>query len=74
MVVQIYTRSAFSATRPRLLFTVSFARDVNRVNYDISPDGERFVMLNPGEQDLPATQISILQNWFDELKRIVPTN
>jgi hypothetical protein len=31
-------------------------------------------MLNPGEQDLPATQISILQNWFEELKRIVLTN
>ena len=44
------------------------------MNYDISPDGERFLMLNPGDEDLPATQISVLQNWFEELKRLVPTN
>jgi hypothetical protein len=54
--------TAYMAPEQARLFTGSFARDANRVNYDISPDGERFVMLNPGEQDLPATQISILQN------------
>ena len=72
MAVKITT--PFNATRPRLLFTGSFARNPNRVNYDISPDGERFLMLNPGQEDLPATHISVLQNWFEELKRLVPTN
>jgi hypothetical protein len=72
MVVQMGTQSAVSVTRPRLLFTGAFARNANRVNYDVSPDGQRFVMLNPGEQDLPATQISVLQNWFEELERLVP--
>jgi len=45
-----------------------------RVN--ISPDGEQFLMFNgePGRADETATrpQINIVQNWFEELKELVP--
>ena len=46
---------------------------------DVLPDG-RFVgvlgELNPatGEPVDPAIQIHIVQHWFEELKRLVPTN
>jgi serine/threonine-protein kinase len=44
--------------------------------YDVSADGQRFLMLEP----LPAAEtpdvrpdIVIVQNWFEELQRLVPT-
>jgi hypothetical protein len=44
-------------------------------SYDVSPDGQRFLMLKPPPFD-PATapQIVLVQDWFEELKRLVPTN
>jgi len=41
-------------------------------SYDVSPDGQRFLMLK-GEPTQAITQINIVQNWFEELKRRVPT-
>jgi eukaryotic-like serine/threonine-protein kinase len=43
--------------------------------YDVSPDGQRFLMLKrTTSQDPPATpaRIVIVQNWMEELKRLVP--
>lgn len=50
----------------------SFHRD-----YDITPDGERFLMVFPADQadavtETAADQINIVQNWFEELKERVP--
>ena len=47
------------------------------LNHDITPDGSRFVTIvgadpNGGEQR--AQQIVIVSNWFEELKRLAPTN
>jgi hypothetical protein len=41
-------------------------------NYDVSPDGKRFLMLKPSESAEAATQINVVLNWFEELKRRVP--
>ena len=45
-------------------------------DYDIMPDGERFIMIFPeGAVDSVAPdrpQINIVQNWFEELKERVP--
>ena len=46
-------------------------------NYDITPDGERFLAIFPTEEEAepPAPerpQINIVQNWFEELKERVP--
>jgi hypothetical protein len=35
--------------------------------YDVSPDGQRFLMIKQGEQ--VPTQINVVQNWISELKR-----
>jgi hypothetical protein len=45
--------------------------------YDISSDGQRFLMIKPGggsDQTAAPTNIVVVQNWFEELKRLVPTN
>ncbi len=42
-----------------------------RTNYDVTPDGQKFVMLQESEQ--ATTQINVVLNWFEELKQRVPT-
>ena len=43
--------------------------------YDVAPDGNRFLMMRAVERPrLKLTQMILVQNWFEELKRRVPTN
>jgi eukaryotic-like serine/threonine-protein kinase len=43
--------------------------------YDISPDDQRFLMIKQGSNDQAAPpQIVVIQNWLEELKRLVPAN
>ena len=74
MVVAVTTQPTFTAGRPRLLFTGPFVRSGVRADYDVSPDGESFVMLDSGEDSGAATKINAMLNWFEELKRLIPTN
>ena len=39
--------------------------------YDILPDGKRFVMIR-GADPQGTREIVLVQNWFEELKRLVP--
>jgi hypothetical protein len=42
-------------------------------NYDVTADGQRFLMIKPVAQEgAAATQIHVVLNWFEELKRRVP--
>ena len=43
-------------------------------HYDVGPDGQRFLMLKEDESAASTAQINIVLNWFEELKRLVPTN
>jgi hypothetical protein len=43
--------------------------------YDVSPDGRRFLMIKSLNAAVPASaavQIVVVQNWFEELKRLAP--
>jgi len=39
----------------------------------VTPDGQRFVMIKSGNAVADANAIIIVQHWFEELKRLVPT-
>jgi eukaryotic-like serine/threonine-protein kinase len=74
MAVQITTQPTFAAGRPTMLFEGDYLSSpfpATGVTYDITPDGRRFLMITdaPTEQ---ATQINVVVNWFEELKRRVP--
>jgi eukaryotic-like serine/threonine-protein kinase len=75
LAVEISTQPAFAAGKPRMLFQAPYlSSPVTFPNYDVSPDGQRFLMLKPVEQAQAApTQINVVLNWFEELKRLVPT-
>ena len=41
--------------------------------FDIAPDGKRFLVIKGGGDDAPAPQsLVVIQNWDQELKRLVP--
>jgi hypothetical protein len=43
--------------------------------YDVSPDGQRFLMIKESggtDQTTAAPQLTIVQHWTEELKRLVP--
>ena len=71
MVVSIETEPTFTPGRPKVLFTGRYFAGAGR-NYDISPDGQRFLMIKAEEE--AAAQINVVLNWFEELKRLAPTN
>jgi serine/threonine protein kinase len=77
MRVGVERAPSWEATTPTLLvkegyFTVPGG---NRGRtYDISPDGQRFLMIKEGGSEQAAVpQIIVAQNWDQELKRLVPT-
>jgi serine/threonine protein kinase len=74
MVVEVTTQGAFSAGRPQMLFEATYQHTPGTFpNYDVAPDGQRFLMLKASEQEQAAAQINVVQNWFEELKQRVPT-
>ena len=69
MVVSVATTPSFKAGRPEPLFEAHFEADL-WTNYDVSADGERFLMVRPDPQ--APREIRIVQHWFDEVRRLLP--
>ena len=74
MVVEVTTQPNFSAGSPKALFEGQFfiTGDGN-TSYDVAPDGQRLLMIQESAEQQRA-QINVVLNWFEELKRLVPTN
>jgi serine/threonine-protein kinase len=74
MVVDITIQPGFSVGKPKMLFQGPYvSTPFTMPYYDVSRDGQRFLMLKPSEQTPSLNQIVVVQNWFEELKRRVPT-
>ena len=75
MAVDITTRPAFYASHPRALFEGQYLfNGTTGSAYDVSPDGQRFLMIQPAKPDEPTTQIHVVLNWGEELKRYTNKN
>lgn len=67
--------AVFQPGRPTLLFEGSFELGGNFHNYDVSPDGQRFVMVQSEEAPEAAPErLHVVLRWLDELERRVPVN
>ncbi len=66
MVAPVRTGESFSAGTPQALFEGSFG-----FGYDVTADGQRFVMVQLEEQAGDTTQLNFVFNWFDEVRRRV---
>lgn len=80
MAVDIDDLGSFRAGAPHELFTVQDGlprtpiRSIPVRSYDVYPDGRHFIVSLPEHQtDLPVARLNVVLNWFDELKRRVPT-
>jgi len=75
IAVDIVTQPGFAAGKPRVLFEQQYVpTPLTSPNYDVSPDGQRFLMLKPNQSaEVAPTQINVVLNWFEELKQKVPT-
>jgi len=76
MALDVATQPSFSAGKPHMLFEGQyFTSDWPLIGtaYDVSADGQRFLMVKATEQSSSATQINVVLNWFEELKQKIPT-
>ena len=69
MAVAIETEPTLQLGATQQLFEGRYLGDPDRANYDVASNGERFLMVKE-----PTPQIIFVENWFEELKRLVPTN
>ena len=74
--VDIFTESDFRFSNEQTLPVEGFNVVTLHRDYDITPDGERLVMVFPADQaessESTRPQINIVLNWFEELKARVP--
>ncbi len=68
MLVETETEHEFRAGRPQVLFRGPFALDnFANANYDVSADGQRFIMVQSKESGM--VNVRVVLNWFAELER-----
>jgi serine/threonine protein kinase len=70
MAVGTTTRSNFSADKPKVLFEEHYATYNTMPAYDVTPDGQRFLLAKTGEQG--PQEINVVLNWVEELQRSLP--
>ena len=85
MRVPVKTGSTFERGTPEKVFDAPYlvrppgalgALGTTGRLYDVSADGQRFLMIKEtsrADERPPSARIILVQNWFEELKRLVPT-
>ena len=79
MRVTVEPRTTWTASAPARLLdkTPPFFASWSGRTYDISLDDQRFLMpdsLTPSDPAAGPARFIVVQNWFEELKRLVPAN
>ena len=71
MSVSFTSELTFDPGTPEVLFDLSdYLYDIYR-NYDVAPDG-RFLMVKPVRAI--EQKIVVVENWLEEVKRLIPTD
>jgi hypothetical protein len=74
MAVEVTAQPAFSAGEPKTLFEGPYVISPrSAADYDVSPDGQRFLMLKSADAAPRPEQINVVLNWFEELKQRAPS-
>ena len=75
MAVSFQTEPVFRSNRPQEIFKGPYVTGATisavATTYDVTPDGEHFLMIEGGEEE-EANQLNLVLNWFEELKRLSP--
>ena len=74
--VPVQSGTTLVTGRPHVLFELPMLVSRGNRPYDIALDG-RFLIIRSAQAEIdggPASNLILVQNWFEELKRLVPTN
>jgi len=80
MTVRVSLQSAFKASEPRVLWQGHYSPGMSTscghpgttsTNYDVTPDGQRFLMVTDSELDAAPTRIHVILNWVEVLKELM---
>jgi len=67
----VMARDGLSIGAPAVLFDGPFvAGQPGLPNFDVSSDGQRFLMVQPGPDEATARPLHIIVDWFDDLRRL----
>ena len=70
-----YRWDTLSAADPGPLFEGPYLLGVaGNQTFDVSPDGQRFLMIREDQTTSNQAQLVVVQNWFEELQRLVPVD
>jgi serine/threonine protein kinase/Tol biopolymer transport system component len=73
IAVEITATNTFSFGRKRVLFSAApYLGDPNHSNFDVHPDGERFLMLRNVSSS--GGELIWVENWLEELKTLLDSN
>jgi hypothetical protein len=66
--VKIDTQNGFKASKPELLFEGNYV-DIGGKSFAVSPDGEKFLVLEQINQERFSNVIVYVDNWLETVKR-----
>jgi len=79
VAVDVALRPSFTAGKPRKLWQGPYSHGLSSLcgapgpsssNYDVTPDGAKFLMIKEDEWGARIAQIHVALNWAEELKRL----
>ena len=82
MVVSVVTSPVFKASAPRQLWEGMYSHGtgascgmpgVSSSNYDVTADGQRFLMVRDEDESAFSTKIVVVLNWMEQVKAIERT-
>ena len=71
-VVKIEYEPEFQTTVPELLFSGAYL-NVPEYSYHIHPDGDRFLLHAPLDTTTTTTRLKLIKGWYEEVKRLAPS-
>ncbi len=81
MIVDVSASPTLEVSKPRVLWEGHYSHGTSSScgapgptssNYDVTPDGQRFIMIRDEDQDLVPTTVNVVVGWTKELTRLVP--
>jgi hypothetical protein len=74
-MVPVLAGTGFETGPQKKLFSaIEYRRDFYHAAYDVSSDGQRFLMIRASKTGSVEEDLVVVENWFEELNRLAPTN
>jgi len=74
MAADVVTQPAFRVSMPRRLFAGDYVFPTSSASYDVMPDDQHFLMIRQSSSPSVRSDFTVVLNWFEDLKRLVPIN